>query len=137
MLRKSVRRFFACLVSLSMILLSVCFGPVTYAPPRKLSAKDKASASKRSCSPCSLGAQQSTPEDQTLASLEELAVLGRRTQPAPLLTTVRTAFEGARVNFVSTARGDLAFSIIDLQIQGAMPLFFQRVYTSDGEDWGM
>ena len=84
-----------------------------------------------------MGAQQTTPEDQTLASLEALAVLGRRTQPAPLLTTVRTAFEGARVNFVSTARGDLAFSIIDLQIQGAMPLFFQRVYTSDGEDRGM
>lgn len=64
-------------------------------------------------------------------------MLGQRTRPAPLLPIVRRSFEGARVNFVSTARGDLSFAIVDLQIPGAMPLIFQRVYASDGEDRGL
>ncbi|HEX8163230.1 MAG TPA: DUF6531 domain-containing protein [Pyrinomonadaceae bacterium] len=68
-----------------------------------------------------------------------LSALGRRTQPSPLRPVQRSVLEGLRVNFVSAATGDVAFAVTDLELGGALPVFFQRVY--DGarreEDTGL
>jgi YD repeat-containing protein len=69
----------------------------------------------------------------------DLTTLGRRTQPLPLKPVQRSVFEGLRVNFVSAATGGLAFAVTDLELGGALPILFQRVY--DGarreEDTGL
>lgn len=43
-------------------------------------------------------------------------------------------FEGAPINFVSTATGHLAFAVTDLQLNALLPIMFQRVYASDRRD---
>ncbi|MCA1631068.1 MAG: DUF6531 domain-containing protein [Acidobacteria bacterium] len=65
---------------------------------------------------------------------DNLATLGRRTQPLPLKPLQRSVFEGVRVNFVSAATGGLAFAVTDLELGGAMPILFQRVYDSHRRD---
>ena len=83
-----------------------------------------------SCAACGAGS--------LAPSLDGLSTLGRRTQATPLLTVQRTPSEGARVNLVSTSRGDLAFAVNDLETGGALPALFQRVYASDrAEDRGL
>jgi YD repeat-containing protein len=68
------------------------------------------------------------------SSPDNLTTLGRRTQPLPLKPVQRSVFEGLRVNLVSTATGDLAFTVTDLELGGVMPILFQRVYDSDRRD---
>lgn len=83
---------------------------------------------KTSCPTCpaATNAQSTFPDD--------LAALGRRTQPSPLKPLQRSIFEGVRVNYVSTSTGGLAFAVTDLKLGGAMPLLFQRVYDSERRD---
>lgn len=79
----------------------------------------------RSCALCSQRGV-SAPD-----SIDELATLGRRTQLRPFTPIQRSMFEGTDVNLVSTSTGHLAFATTDLEISGAMPIAFQRVYASD------
>jgi YD repeat-containing protein len=89
---------------------------------------------KKTCAPCAAGMEATG----ALEQLDKLATLGRRTQVQPLLSSPRSVFEGATVNFVSTATGQLAFAVTDLELAGTMPLLFQRIYSSDrGEDRGL
>jgi YD repeat-containing protein len=90
---------------------------------------------KKSCASCPLGSRAAR-ADGTAA---DLSTLGRRTQPQHLLPIQLSAFDGARLNFVSTSNGSLAFAVTDLELSSPlMPLFFQRVYTSDrAEDAGL
>jgi hypothetical protein len=69
----------------------------------------------------------------------DLTTLGRRTQPLPLKPVQRSVFEGLRVNYVSAATGDLAFAVTDLELGGALPVLFRRVYDGArrGEDAGL
>src|SRR3954468_19767681 len=76
---------------------------------------------KKSCLPC--GAAQSNSEAD---SLDGLASLGRRTQILPFTPLQRSVFDGTMVNLVSTATGHLSFATTDLEIDGSMPLIFQR-----------
>jgi len=47
-------------------------------------------------------------------------------------------FDGLSVSLVSTTRGNLAFGLTDLYLQGRMPIVFQRSYISDRrEDIGL
>lgn len=89
---------------------------------------------KKGCAPCSAGLEN----DAASNPLDKLATLGRRTQVLPFLPVQRSVFEGTMVNFVSTASGQLSFAITDLELSGAMPLMFQRVYSSNrSEDAGL
>jgi YD repeat-containing protein len=81
---------------------------------------------KKSCAVCP--AARGAQADGTRA---DLSTLGRRAQPQPLLPVQVSAFEGARLNFVSTSQGSLAFAVTDLELSGPTPLLFQRVYASD------
>lgn len=94
----------------------------------------KTTKEKKQCAPCSAGFEN----DAMLNPLDKLATLGRRTQVQPFLPVQRSVSEGAQVNFVSTASGQLAFAVTDLELTGAMPLMFQRIYSSDrNEDTGL
>ena len=47
-------------------------------------------------------------------------------------------FDGVSVNLVNSARGNLAFGLTDLYLQGPMSIVFQRSYVSDRrEDIGL
>jgi YD repeat-containing protein len=89
---------------------------------------------KKSCASCPFGSRGA----QAGGNAADLSTLGRRTQPQHLLPIQVSAFEGARLNFVGTSDGNLAFAVNDLELSGPMPLFFQRVYASDRrEDTGL
>lgn len=100
-------------------------------PPANL-VPDK-TRKKTSCAPCALAAGQNA------NPLDNLATLGRRSQPNPLMPLTHSTFDGATVNYVSTGSGALSFAVSDLEISGALPLTFQRAYTSDrrAEDYGL
>jgi len=88
---------------------------------------------KRSCLPCAAARGE-----RGANSPDALAILGRRTQILPFTTLQRSAFDGAMVNLVSTATGHLSFAVTDLELNGSMPVLFQRAYNSDsGEDRGL
>lgn len=116
-------------LSASLLLCGVPFaGASAYTnppPPKK---------GKKSCASCPFsrrGAQGGVPG-------ANLSTLGLRTQLQSLLPVQVSAFEGARLNFVGTSDGSLAFAVNDLELSGPMPLFFQRVYMSNrGEDAGL
>lgn len=82
------------------------------------------------CSSCAAKEQGSTLAEK----IESLSTIGRRTQIQPLLPVQRSIFAGLPINFVSTATGYLAFAVTDFALSGSMPLIFQRVYSSDGEE---
>ena len=83
--------------------------------------------------PCSAGL-----DDTGSNPLDKLATLGRRAQVQPFMSVQRSIFEGVPVNFVGTAYGQLSFAVTDLELAGAMPLMFQRAYSSDrSEDVGL
>jgi YD repeat-containing protein len=82
---------------------------------------------KPSCLTCSVARDaHSSPGD--------LTTLGRRTQPLPLKPVQRSLFDVSRVNFVSAATGGLAFAVADLELGGALPILFQRVYDGARRD---
>lgn len=112
---------------LTLTLLLSQLPHVNYASAATVPAKRKPS-----CLTCS-AARDARP------SPDNLTTLGRRTQPSPLKPVQRSAFEGLRVNFVSTATGNLTFAVTDFELGGALPVLFQRVYDSSrrGEDTGL
>lgn len=88
---------------------------------------------KKNCLPCA--AAQGNDETDPL---DHLATLGRRTQILPFAPLQRSVFDGTVVNLVSTATGQLSFAVTDLELNGVMPLTFQRAYNSDNpEDSGL
>ena len=94
----------------------------------------KSAKEKKGCAPCALASEEGTGLEQ----LDKLATLGRRTQVQPLMPVQRSVFEGAPVNFVSSSSGQLSFAVTDLELAGAMPLMFQRIYASSlDEDVGL
>ena len=114
--------------------LSLLLGGVPFKSASALTNPPTPNKGKTSCAACPLrpgGAQA----DGIGA---DLSTLGRRTQVQSLLPVQVSVLDGARLNFVSTSNGSLAFAVNDLEISGLMPLFFQRVYTSDrDEDAGL
>ncbi|HYY95424.1 MAG TPA: DUF6531 domain-containing protein, partial [Pyrinomonadaceae bacterium] len=89
---------------------------------------------KKSCASCPFGSRGA----QGNENRADLSTLGRRTQLHSLLPVQISVFEGARLNFISTSDGSLAFAVNDLELSGPMPLFFQRVYASGRrEDAGL
>lgn len=119
-----LRLSFTFLVMLAL-LTSPLNGLAYSGAPTSFTAVSKTKKEKKSCAPCLTG------EGTTALSLpDKLASLGRRTQFQPLLPVQRSGFEGATINFVHTASGQVAFAVTDLELQGAMPIMFQRVYDS-------
>lgn len=89
---------------------------------------------KKSCASCPFGSRGAQRNETTA----DLSTLGRHTQIQTLLPVQISAFEGARLNFVSTSDGSLAFAVNDLELSGPMSLFFPRVYVSGRrEDAGL
>jgi YD repeat-containing protein len=128
------RRFltFLAVLALSTTFINrlTCASVLTSSAVTLKSRKEK----KTMCAPCAAGMEGTG----ALERLDKLATLGRRTQVQPFLPVQRSVFEGVTVNFVSTATGQLAFAVTDLVLAGAMPLMFQRIYSSDrGEDRGL
>jgi hypothetical protein len=122
----------AATLSLSLLLSGVPFTSASALTNPPAPNKGKTSSS---CAVCP-ARSQGTPAQ---AAADALSTLGRRTQTQPLVPVQASAFDGARLNFVSTSNGSsLAFAVNDLEISGLMPLFFQRVYASDRvEDAGL
>jgi YD repeat-containing protein len=89
-------------------------------------ASGSAKERKQPCAPCA-AAQANALTDP----LDSLATLGRRTQIRPFTPIQRSTFDGAIVNLVGTATGQLAFATTDMEVSGPMPIMFQRVYASD------
>ena len=101
-------------------------------PTFTISAPDKSRNS--SCPTCQAASQKSDP----LSQLDNLSILGRRTQVSPFLPLRRSMFEGFSANLVSTASGSLGFGLADIYLPGHMPIVFQRSYVSDRrEDIGL
>jgi hypothetical protein len=122
---------FAATLSLSLLLSGVPFTSASALTNPPAPNKGKTSPS---CAVCP-ARSQGTPAQ---AATDALSTLGRRTQTQPLVPVQASAFDGARLNYVSTSNGSLAFAVNDLEISGLMPLFFQRVYASDRvEDAGL
>jgi YD repeat-containing protein len=121
------RRFLSLLVLLALPTSLV--NRFVYANPFTSSATTIESKKKK-CAPCSAGSQN----DASLDPIDKLATLGRRTQVQPFMPVQRSVFEGVPVNFVGTAGGQLSFAVTDLALPGAMPLMFQRVYSSDRQE---
>ena len=97
---------------------------------RPSASKDK----NNSCSTCVRESQSNA----LLQAIDRLQGLGRTTQVQVLLPLQRSIRQGAPVNFVSTATGQLAFTINDLSLTGTMPIVFQRFYSSErSEDRGL
>lgn len=127
------RRF---LTVLALLALSTSLvNGFTYASTFNPSATSlKTTKEKKKCAPCSAALENDAATDP----LDKLATLGRRTQVQPFMLVQRSIFDGAVVNFVSTAFGQLAFAVTDLELTGVMPLMFQRIYSSDrNEDTGL
>lgn len=119
------------LVSL-LTLFPSAFARVGLSNPTLTSASDKSRIS--SCPTCEALSQKNDP----LNRLDNLSTLGRRTQVNPFLPLQRSMFDGLSVSLVSTTRGNLAFGLTDLYLQGRMPIVFQRSYISDRrEDIGL
>lgn len=126
---KRLATLLALTVSVSLLYSGL---PFTSASARtKLPAPNKG---KKSCAVCPAGVRATRANGMA----SNIATLGRRTQPQHLLPIQVSAFEGVRLNFVSTSTGSLAFAVTDLELSGTMPLLFQRVYASDrAEDVGL
>jgi len=71
--------------------------------------------------------------DRTLSALNRLETLGQSGKALLLPPAMRSIFDGETVNLVSTATGQMAFSVTDLEIPGSMPIMFQRIYASDSK----
>jgi hypothetical protein len=127
------RRFLTLLALLAIATSSI--NGLSY--PREFTSSAialKSTKEKKKCVPCSAGLEG----DVDSSPIDKLASLGRRTQIQPFMPVQRLVFEGATVNFVSTSSGQLAFAVTDLELAGAMPLMFQRIYSSDrNEDRGL
>ncbi|HEX8558641.1 MAG TPA: DUF6531 domain-containing protein [Pyrinomonadaceae bacterium] len=119
---------FAATISTAVLLAGLPRAAATNAKPETTPARAKQGG--QTCAGCGAGAQSS--------GLDALSTLGRRSMPTPLLAVRRSASEGLRVSHVGTAGGDLAFAVNDLELGGATPLLFRRVYASDrAEDSGL
>ncbi|MDQ3818325.1 MAG: DUF6531 domain-containing protein [Acidobacteriota bacterium] len=120
---------------LTLILsVSLLFSRVPFTSASALTKPSALNRGKKSCPVCPAG----TGSAQTNGTARNLSSLGRLAQPQHLLPIQVSAFEGVRLNFVSTSNGSLAFAVTDLELSGTMPLLFQRVYTSDRtEDVGL
>lgn len=124
MFRRLIATFTLTLITLSMLCTSWAVSTDTHIT----AAKAVSSKNNKSCAPCAAG-----PQGSRVNPLDNLATLGRRTQNRPFRPLLRSVFDGAIANFVSTSTGRLAFTVTDLEISGLRPIKFQRVYASDLE----
>lgn len=140
MFSQTFRIFIATITSTALLAVSIFPLSVRAASPPAILGPNSALSDERAsgCASCATSRQQNAPDEQALNALDQLASLGRRAQIFPFIPVTRSTLDGVRVNLVSTARGDLSFAVTDLNLSGALPLVFQRVYDSDrNEDRGL
>jgi YD repeat-containing protein len=120
----ATKRLLSILLCTIFVTFSVSANWFVRAEDSTAHAKRHAPISIGACATCSPGTRSGA------SSLAWPATLGLRTQVTPLSPVIRSGADGVPVNFVSTATGNLAFSMIDIQLPGVLPIMFQRTYSS-------